>query len=435
LPTPSRVALVAEPTYEVFPPLRCSGPERPLLRPESLASCQVRLHPGASRARPFHRIHLGLPLHRHAVRSSTPGAKAPSDHRCHPVVVFRPRGFSPPRQLAPTDGRRSVAPCSRSWGSLRFPLAFAWSTRRLPRAPARVPRSAIHPSKNTPRQQPYRVTAAVALLLLLSELESDLETRRRHRRAEARPGPPCGVFHPADRPKAHRASPHPKAPAARSRSRGRRNPGRSRRCMGDCDRPQARPETSLVSDVQSASQRRRNPKIATASGLPLAPASLRSVRRPREALRLPAPWLVPRWPKPPRPNRCSSCSLLQRCRDALIHRGGPPLHSVVQVGPESALRGPLRIPRDVCDVSRRAPPLAPEGARSDDRDRSDFPQAGCRPGLDSAGAGRLGKPELPLSSRRCRCSPPPLPARCQTRGSALSPQSSQLQGFTPLTSP
>jgi hypothetical protein len=224
------------------------------------------MHPGASRTRPFHRIHLGSPLHRHAVRSSTPGAKAPSVHRCHPVVAFRPRGFSPPRQLAPTDGRRSVAPCSRSWGSPRFPPAFACSTRRPPSAPARVPRSAIHPPKNTPRQQPYRVTAAIALLLLLLEPESEPGAADVTGEGRSPPGSAMWRLPPRRATRGRPcASRHPEAPATRSRSRGRRNFGRSRRCKGESYRSQVRPETDLAHDVQSASQRARSPKVALAS--------------------------------------------------------------------------------------------------------------------------------------------------------------------------
>ena len=52
--------------------------------------------------------------------------------------------------------------------------------------PARLSRDASHPSKNSPRQQPYRVTAASALLPLLLASPSLREFR-----------PPCGRGHSA----------------------------------------------------------------------------------------------------------------------------------------------------------------------------------------------------------------------------------------------
>jgi len=71
-------------------------------------------------------------------------------------VLFRPRGFSPPRRLAP---RRSLRVCCTPQPVLGFD-AFHHRRRHRPeglRRPRRSPRR-IHPPKNSPRRQPYRVT-------------------------------------------------------------------------------------------------------------------------------------------------------------------------------------------------------------------------------------------------------------------------------------
>jgi hypothetical protein len=118
-----------------------------------------------------------LPLHRHIHRASTPGnpscPELPSGRRHHPsssrsalVVSHHLDGF-----LRAKD-RRLVASCCRSWGSPRFPEPAARrprpngpkAARPAPEArPGPVPRDAIHPSKSSPRPQPYGVTTACYL--------------------------------------------------------------------------------------------------------------------------------------------------------------------------------------------------------------------------------------------------------------------------------
>jgi len=79
-------------------------------------------------------------------------------------ISFRPRGFSPPRRLSPRGGCGFVAPRCQPWGSSRFLRRATWCVRRRPGRRPFSPRRGSHPSKGSPRQQPYRITAAVALL-------------------------------------------------------------------------------------------------------------------------------------------------------------------------------------------------------------------------------------------------------------------------------
>jgi len=55
------------------------------------------------------------PFARRLLRSPEPSASGSSALR-----AFRPRGFSPPRRLAPPTTRRLVASCCRPWGSSGF---------------------------------------------------------------------------------------------------------------------------------------------------------------------------------------------------------------------------------------------------------------------------------------------------------------------------
>jgi hypothetical protein len=77
-------------------------------------------------------------------------------------ILFRPRGFSPPRRLAPHRRCGFVAPRCRLWGPSRFPVPVPpslWRWARTFRSPRRG-----DPTKSSPRQQPFRIAAVVASL-------------------------------------------------------------------------------------------------------------------------------------------------------------------------------------------------------------------------------------------------------------------------------
>jgi len=113
-----------------LPPLHRRGTERPLL----LRSELLRARPSASVGRP-------------------PGLSIP----------FRPRGFAPPRRFTPLGACGLVASRCRSWGSSRFSrFRGRQGPFGLRRTRERSSRRGSHPSKDTSRSQPCRVTAVVA---------------------------------------------------------------------------------------------------------------------------------------------------------------------------------------------------------------------------------------------------------------------------------
>lgn len=106
-------------------------------------------------------------------RASTPRSRSslrPDDATRQ--VMFRPRGFSPPRRFPPRGGSRACCipqPVRVRRVSRRVVPGLAppkWSSLGTPIL--RSPRRGSHPPKSLPRQQPYRLTTAVALLLLPS---------------------------------------------------------------------------------------------------------------------------------------------------------------------------------------------------------------------------------------------------------------------------
>jgi hypothetical protein len=127
--------------------------------------------PKKPRAPPLLGFALFSPLYRSTFGASTPGSRGflrldGATRR----VSFRPRGFSPPRRFPPHLGCEFVAPRCRLWGSARFLLPASRNARRLPGGPSHSPRRVSYPSKSSPHQQPYRITAAVALVSFLPAL-------------------------------------------------------------------------------------------------------------------------------------------------------------------------------------------------------------------------------------------------------------------------
>jgi hypothetical protein len=82
--------------------------------------------------------------------------------------TFRPRGFAPPRRFPPRGGHGSVAPRNRSRVRRVSCLPPSHAARRWRAGRGQSPRRGSNPSKSFPRQQPYRITAALAFLPLPS---------------------------------------------------------------------------------------------------------------------------------------------------------------------------------------------------------------------------------------------------------------------------
>jgi hypothetical protein len=110
-------------------------------------------------------------------------------------VAFRPRGFAPPRRFAPLDGSRACCIPQPVVGFVAFPCAPTCeprgpkTERAAPASPS--PRRVSYPPKDSPRPQPYRITAALAPLPLLPSLSA---------RLPATPFPGCPLLAPRRRP-------------------------------------------------------------------------------------------------------------------------------------------------------------------------------------------------------------------------------------------
>jgi hypothetical protein len=186
-PAPSSALAVADRTLEVFP------------------SSRLRL---ASRAAQVHRVRpddvgpRGLRLSFRALRLCWNSSQPPKRSRVPPLVgfaAFRPSAVRPsacplPEAEAsfgptvPAADSRSVHVVSHhldgflhagaagllhpaaSLGVRRVSRSGFPVTRGCPASPSRSPRRGSYPSKSSPHQQPYRITAAVALLPLLHVL-------------------------------------------------------------------------------------------------------------------------------------------------------------------------------------------------------------------------------------------------------------------------
>jgi hypothetical protein len=102
-------------------------------------------------------------------------SRLPSVCRLHPLhIAFRPRGFPPPRRLPPLGGSGMLQPDpDRVRCVSRHVLSLARYVTRRSRSKRssytrRSSQRGSYPSKHSPRRQPYRITAALALLPLSS---------------------------------------------------------------------------------------------------------------------------------------------------------------------------------------------------------------------------------------------------------------------------
>lgn len=124
------------------------------------------------------------PFRRLSPRASTPGRGGfpllPSASSDQLEVPFRPRGLAPPRRLSPHGDRGLVASRSRPWGSPRFRVPSSLRGYRLDVGDC-SPRRESHPSKDSPRRQPFHVTVVVASLPLSRLSARPLLEARRHR--------------------------------------------------------------------------------------------------------------------------------------------------------------------------------------------------------------------------------------------------------------
>jgi hypothetical protein len=109
-------------------------------------------------------------------------------------IVFRPRGFAPPRRLPPLGRLRACCIPLPVMGFAAFPALDSGSTRPPGRArhravgvPRHSPRRFSHPSKNSPRPQPHHITVAVAPLPFPPALLASPDRHRcQHRPLEIR---------------------------------------------------------------------------------------------------------------------------------------------------------------------------------------------------------------------------------------------------------
>lgn len=77
-------------------------------------------------------------------------------------VTFRSRGFSPPQRFAPLSVCGSIAPRCQPGVRYVSPYSLPNTFRKKTWALSSVPRNALsYPSKNSPRQQPVRVTTGL----------------------------------------------------------------------------------------------------------------------------------------------------------------------------------------------------------------------------------------------------------------------------------
>lgn len=355
-------------------------------------------------------IRLLSPLHRHHAPASTPGcAEAP----LRPIVAtrpvpFRPRGFSPPRRLAPL---------ARSWVCCApLPvLGFdAFQTAR----------SAVHlPKQVTWTQAAFlasRVHTPRRIPLAGSRTASPRPLPSCRYRSSQRASKPEGRIARADLSRVARrrreSDVHPRAQTGGSRPRI----GRSRSRTFPASLPEGRGagvESPAEADL-SRTPRRRGALIPGRGRGPR-PASLRGS---------PLPMRAPEGVHHPRPRPCWGSRRMgpQTAGDALVCRSRPPRHRVRAacqpklVGPPTPSRSSrlrcARLPKQDDRHSRPSHPLVPSHPL--DRNRAGR-------SIRRSSTGPRGCTSLPAWHR----------GRCRPRPSASCWRSSRLQGFAPPTSP
>jgi hypothetical protein len=118
------------------------------------------------------------------------GASTPSVSRCNTSHMGRPRGFSPPRRVSPRMSLRVYCASHTIMGFVALHASQSVSGRNQTDGPEGDSRQRLHPSKNSTRKQPFRITTAVALLtlpfhLISSSVSRDSESRDLLPNAEA----------------------------------------------------------------------------------------------------------------------------------------------------------------------------------------------------------------------------------------------------------
>jgi hypothetical protein len=110
---------------------------------------------------PLRRVTLVRPLPDTAASSRAFRARGST-----PRLMFRPRGLSPPRRLSPHQGLRVCCAPLPTLGFAAFHPRVSRASEETVGTRAVLPAARSNPSKGSPRQQPYRITAAVAPLPL-----------------------------------------------------------------------------------------------------------------------------------------------------------------------------------------------------------------------------------------------------------------------------
>jgi hypothetical protein len=141
---------------------------------------------------------IRAPLHRHHLRASTPGSKLPSARLCDLSSSFRPRGFAPPRRLAPHTGSRVCCTPQPVRGSPRFRDVGAGPVRRRWRTSEPLPRGAgSHPSKSVLVDSRSRITAVRCPLAVAGAHPTTPRGRSRTTRGRSRRTGSRGASEPA----------------------------------------------------------------------------------------------------------------------------------------------------------------------------------------------------------------------------------------------